>query len=367
MTDLNRRTLLAAGALLPGTVRAAERLPAAPAAEPRARLAVTENPFGPSLAARQAILHAINEAPYYVEDEHALRRQIAEREHLDPAQVALSSGSLDALSLLSTDIGRGGHIVAPLPSYTTHLNYAARRGVPTRYVPLTADHHIDFDAMLAQINAETRLIYVCNPNNPTGILSDPSRLKAFCVEASKHAPVIVDEAYFELAPNPQLQTMSSLVKTGADIIISRTFSKVYGMAGLRIGYILGRPERAKQLYSLATTSRNQMGMAAAKASLGDEKYLAGAVDYLRECRSRIYQICKENRLQYLESQGTFVYIDTGRPALKVQAALASVGVAVRVFDSPRYENWIRVGTATPSELDYFGSVLPSVLRRMEAL
>lgn len=369
MVPLHRRSLLIGGAALVPAVSlvglSAETLAdtmIAPATH--ANLAVTENPFGPSAAARQAIIESVGLAPDYVENERAFRTRIADVEGLSFGQVALCSGSLDALSLLSCDIARGGYILAPQPTYSTHLAYAQRRGIPTRFIPLTNSHSIDLASISAAITADTRMVYLCNPNNPTGLLADPVALRRFCETVSKRIPVIIDEAYFELAPNPSQQTMASLVRTGSDVIVVRTFSKVYGMAGLRIGYILAQPARIKQLDSLATTSRNQLGFAAARACLGDPVYLAGAVAYLEKCRSIIDRICTINQLTCLPSQGTFVYIDTGRPALLVQHALAAAGVAVRLFDGPAYTRWIRVGTATPPELALFGRVLPDVLRQI---
>ncbi len=364
MLHLNRRLLMQAGSLLAPALIAGRTRPvlaAQAATATRARLNVTENPFGPSPAARKAIIACVPEAPYYVEDDHALRDKIGYQENLEREKVALSNGSLDALSLLSTDIGRKGHILAPQPTYATHLNYAQRRGVEVRYVPLV-DHAINLDALRQAITPQTALVYLCNPNNPTGDMLDHAKLLSFCRDISKTIPVLVDEAYFELLPSADQMTVSSLVHSGHDVIVARTFSKVYGLAGLRIGYILAQPNRVKQLYSLTTTSRNQAGYAAAIASLGDKTYLEGAIAYLKSCRTMIYDICEKNSLTFLKSQGTFVYVDTQRPAEKMKTALAQRGVDIRVFDAPAYQTWIRVGTATPAELAMFGRALPAALQ-----
>lgn len=364
MTNLNRRSILIAGAAL---IPIASRVDAAAPAMTRANLAVTENPYGPSPAARAAIIKSVDLAAYYIEHELAFRAEIARAEGVSAEQVALSSGSLDALTLLSCDIARGGHMIAPQPTYSTHLSYAQRRGIPTRFIPLTSDHEIDLDKIAAMVTPETRAIYLCNPNNPTGLLCDPEKLRSFCRTISARIPILVDEAYFELSEDPARQTMVPLVNAGADVIVVRTFSKVYGLAGLRIGYILAQSRRIKQLDSLATTSRNQAGYAAARACLGDPVYLAGARSYLRKCRSIIERICDANQLAWLPSQGTFVYIDTGRSGRLVQHALANAGVAVRFFEGDGYAQWIRVGTGTPVELAMFGTVLPDILRGIPKL
>nr|WP_294914602.1 histidinol-phosphate transaminase [uncultured Neokomagataea sp.] len=332
----------------------------------RARLEVTENPYGPSPAARRVIAESVPYAPYYVEDETELRQRIAAQEGLVHEQVALSNGSLDALSLLTSDIARGGHVLAPHPTYVTHLNYANRRGISAYYVPLR-DHQIDFETMRKAVTSETRLAYFCNPNNPTGQMIDHDALIAFCRDMASRFPVVIDEAYYELLPDYQHMTMASLVREGLDVIVTRTFSKVYGMAGLRIGYVLARPERVKQLYSLTTTSRNQPGYRAALASLGDHAYLKGAVTYLTQCRERIYSLCCTHGLTYLPSVGTFVYVDTRRPAKAMRDALARHNVDVRIFDDAQYPSWIRIGTATPGELDMLAQALPSALGEVAPL
>ncbi|WP_438382369.1 histidinol-phosphate transaminase [Asaia sp. BMEF1] len=370
---MKRRSLLRGSALALTTLTAQKTVSSAFAQSApvdnnpkRARLEVTENPYGPAPAARRAVAESVPYAPYYVEDESELRKRIAGKENLADELIALSNGSLDALSLLTCDIARGGCVLAPHPTYVTHLNYAQRRGIPTNFVPLR-DHQIDFDAMRKAITTETRLVYFCNPNNPTGQMIDHDALIDFCRDMAPRFPVMIDEAYYELLPDYQRMTMVPLVREGLDVIVTRTFSKVYGMAGLRIGYILAQSPRVKQLYSLTTTSRNQPGYRAALASLGDEAYLKGAVTYLTQCREIIYRLCHAHGLGYLPSVGTFVYVDTHRPATAMQDGLARYGVDVRVFADKQYESWIRIGTATPREIAMLAKVLPQVIEEVPLL
>lgn len=363
MTRRDALPLLAAAGLIAraGTVPA-QYGGAAPAVPVRAHLGVTENPFGPSPAARRAIVASVAEAPFYPHSEAGLTDRIRASEGLGADQIGLASGSLDALSHLAVGIGRGGRILSPAPTYATHLAYAARQGIETDWVRLGTGHQIDLDAMLAAIGPQTKLAYVCNPNNPTGLLADPDALAAFCIAAAKKVPVLVDEAYYELAPDPARQSMARLVRDGHDVIVARTFSKVYGLAGLRIGYVLAQAPRIRMLRSLATTSRNQAGLAAATASFGDAAYLKGAVAYLADCRERIYAVARANGLRFLPSIGTYVYVDCGQPAKAVHARLAALGVEVRLFDGAGYENWMRIGTATPADIAILGQTLPKALR-----
>ncbi|PTT05940.1 pyridoxal phosphate-dependent aminotransferase, partial [Caulobacter sp. HMWF025] len=319
-------------------------------------------PYGPSPAARRAALKALDETPYYAWSlEPPLVEAIARREGVSPDSVGLCNGSLEALSLLSTVFSKTGPIVAPQPTYATPLLYAQRQGAVLDWIPVTADHQMDLPA-LAKKAAGAGCVYVCNPNNPTGLLADPDALRAFCIAASKSAPVIVDEAYIEISPDPVRHSMLDLVRDGHDVIVARTFSKVYGMAGLRVGFILARPERVRQLKSLIPTHKGRPGLAAALACYGDATYLAGTRAYLEGCREKIYAICKANGLTCLPSHATYVFVDTGKPNLAFQKTLASMGVEVRVFDSPAHPTWIRVGTASPAELDVFAQVLPQALK-----
>lgn len=367
--DTTRRDafgLLIGGAALvpawaPGRAGAQTVDPAPPPAI-RAHLGVTENPYGPSRAARKAAAEALNDTPYYAWAlEAPLVELIARREGVSPEMVGLCNGSLEALSLLSTAFAKAGPIVAPQPTYATPLLYAQRQGAKLDWVPVTADHQIDLPALAARA-AGAGCVYVCNPNNPTGLLLDPAALRAFCVEASKAAPVIVDEAYIEISPDPAVHSMLDLVREGRDVVVARTFSKVYGLAGLRVGFIIAQPERVRQLKSLIPTHKGRPGLAAATACYGDAAYLAGTKTYLEACRAKIYAICRANGLNALPSHGTYVFVDTGKPNLAFQKTLASLGVEVRVFDSPAHPTWIRVGTASPAELDIFAEVLPRALK-----
>jgi histidinol-phosphate aminotransferase len=364
--DATRRGLLIGGAALaPGLALAAETSvdPTAPPAI-RAHLGVTENPFGPSPAARKAAGKTMEELAYYGwELEPPLVRLIARRDGLKPEQIGLCNGSLEALSLLSTAFAKAGPVVSAQPSYATPLLYAERQGARLEWVPLAADQRIDLPALADRAKATSAgAVYVCNPNNPTGLLLDADALRAFCVEVAKTRPVIVDEAYIEISPDPVRNSMMDLVRAGHDVIVARTFSKVYGMAALRVGFIAARPDRVKTLKSMIPTHKGRPGLAAAAACYGDEAYLAGAKDYLETCRRKIYAICEANSLKYTPSHGTYVFVDCGKPNLAFQKTLASMGVEVRVFDSPAHPTWIRVGTATPAELDVLAEVLPRALR-----
>lgn len=364
--DTTRRGLLIGGAALAPSaapaMAAARTVDPAPPPPIRAHLGVTENPYGPSPAARAAAAKALDQTPYYAWSlEPPLVEAIARQEGVSPDSVGLCNGSLEALSLLSTLFGKAGPIVAPQPTYATPLLYAGRQGASLNWVPVTDDHQMDLPALLKKAGG-AGCVYVCNPNNPTGLLADPTALRAFCIEASKVAPVIVDEAYIEISPDPVRHSMIDLVKAGHDVIVARTFSKVYGMAGLRVGFIIARPDRVRQLKSLIPTHKGRPGLAAALACYGDATYLAGTKAYLEACREKIYAICKANGLRYLPSYGTYVFVDTGRPNLAFQKTLAAMGVEVRVFDSPAHPTWIRVGTASPAELDIFAEVLPRALK-----
>jgi histidinol-phosphate aminotransferase len=202
-----------------------------------AKLNANENPYGPSKAALAAIQEASASGAYYVEESAiALRAMIAERHGLAPEYVTLSSGSSGALVAAAIAAGQSGNILGPDLFWDTTSKSVEQQGIAQiKRLPKTPGLEIDLDAMYGAIDDSISMVQVVNPNNPTGLLSDPVALRAFCIKASKKATVLVDEAYNELTEMPDENTMVSLVKEGHDVIIARTFSKIYGLAGLRVG------------------------------------------------------------------------------------------------------------------------------------
>lgn len=259
--ELTRRQLMATGLTAAGaaiTSRAAIAAPqnhkaaAAKASAPPGgliRLSGNENPYGPSERARRAIAGAIPAANRYVPeaDRDALSAAIARRHGLGPEHVVLTAGSQALLGASAVAFASGREAVIADLTYSGMLACLSAVGAKLATVPMTAGWAHDLDAMERRVGAATALVYVCNPNNPTGTIVDGARLRAFCQVVSRRATVLVDEAYAEYVDDPRWASMIPLVAAGANVVVSRSFSKLYGLAGARVGYGLARPDLASRL------------------------------------------------------------------------------------------------------------------------
>ena len=329
-----------------------------------ARLSANENPYGPSEAVRNAITDAIGLGNRYGhEDAARLIDLIATKEGVSKDHVMLGPGSTDLLE--KTAIAcflKGGNIVSADPSYMSIINTAQAIGATWKPVPLKADHAHDVQAMASAIDGQTRLVYVCNPNNPVGSLSPAKELYAFCEEVSANVPVFVDEAYLEYLDNPAENTMVGLVAAGKDVIVARTFSKIHSMAGLRIGYIVAQPKRIKQLSSIvrSTFGLSVTSVNGAIASLQDTAFSEESRKLNLQCRSYLSEQLQGLGYAYIPSVTNFIIFPIDTEASNFQRGLRNEGVGIRMFeigDKP----WCRVSIGTMPEMELFVDALKTVM------
>ena len=323
------------------------------------RLSSNENPYGPAPSARAAMSAAYDEAcryPYAGASDD-LVRLIAEREGVTPDHVLLACGSSEILTMAAMAYGLGhGEIVAADPTYQKLLTYAENLGAHAHRVPLDDGMVHDLDAMERRVTQATRLVFVCNPNNPTGTIVDPDRLRDFCASVAPRAVVFMDEAYIELLDEPERHTMVDLVRRGENVIVSRTFSKIFGMAGLRLGYAIARPDIVERLAQYGMGGPNVLALRGAIASLHDEAFQAESRQRTAEGRAFLYRLFDEVGYAYTPASGNFVFFHTGVPILEFQQALRERGVLVaRPF--PPYLDWCRVSVGTPDEMAAFADAL----------
>ena len=244
------KSALAAGAGLPLSLTLADQLMATPVSraerwhgiEPLVngklvRLGSNENPYGPSEKARKAIVESMSEGNRYAHSvAQELRNTIAQREGVAPEFVLMGCGSSELLCLAGMTAGlEGGAVLSAFPTFRLLMDYATKFNARWDRVDLDANMVHDLEAMASAVKSDTRIVFVVNPNNPTGTVVDHDKLKSFCQDVSKKATVFADEAYIEFLDQPEKKSMVELVKQGHNVIVSRTFSKVYGLAGLRIG------------------------------------------------------------------------------------------------------------------------------------
>ena len=320
-----------------------------------------ENPYGPSPGALKAAAEAAALGAYYaVGVDTELRKSIASRNDLALENVALSSGSNEALHAAFIAWGKKGKIVLPSLTYTGHLAYSRRMGVELVPVPLQDDLSIDLDGIAAAVDDSTSLIYICNPNNPTGLLLDGDALRDFCRTVGKQAVVVIDEAYNELTDRPEETSVIDLVREGENVIVMRTFSKIFGMAGLRVGYGMARPDLANTVAENIMAWPNVVGLSAALASYDDDEFIRFSRSKIHEGRKMVIDTFLENGITPVPSQTNFIYADIGRDATKFQEQMAKRNVLIRGSFDEKYPNHTRVSMGKIEDIKVFQNVFTEV-------
>ncbi|HEU4647771.1 MAG TPA: histidinol-phosphate transaminase [Gemmatimonadales bacterium] len=320
------------------------------------RLCFNENPHGPPATAIRAAQQALAGANRYAdaEDFDALAARIAEREGVTPAHVLLGSGSSELLGLAAMAHARhGAEVVVAEPSFPHLGNIAEGLGATVRRVPVDAQYRHDLDRMAEAVTAATSLVQVCNPNNPTGTIVAGDQLRAFCERVSPRAPVLVDEAYHELVEAPAHATMVPLVNAGASVIVLRTFSKIYGMAGFRVGYAIARPDLIQQLKRLQTTDLSVPSLHAALAAYGDGTFTARSRRLIRDARELTARGLEELGVRYVPSHTNFIAFWAGPAQRDLPVRLYARGIKISWEVKPLAGDWARVSIGTTKEMHSF--------------
>jgi histidinol-phosphate aminotransferase len=347
--DLSRRELLTASALVLASPKVAF------SAEPQPIvLCWNENPYGPSPAARAVISGTIPSACRYPDEEiNQLVALLARIEGVSPGHMVIGSGSGELLCALGLLHGRGGgEIIAAEPTYAELTNYAQHAGAELKFVPVDKQFNHDLSAMRAAVSARTRAIYVCNPNNPTGTAIGAGSIRSFVESLPESVTTIVDEAYLDFADGDDVRTVADLVSGGKRVVVLRTFSKIHGMAGVRCGYAIARPDVAADIAAARMSSPNIFAMRAARASLGDKAFLADTRRRIVASRRRITDELGVLGLAYAKPQTNFVFFDTGAPLAQFNQFMKSRNILVgRLF--PPYDNWCRITIGTEPEVEAF--------------
>jgi histidinol-phosphate aminotransferase len=359
--ELSRRDLLTASAIMlmrpVSSISAplAARLAAPPLAggtEPMVLLCWNENPYGPSPAARAAIIQSIADGCRYPDDENPrLVKLLAEKEGLGPDHIVTGTGSGELLRALGMLAAREhGEIVAADPTYAELTGYARHAGATLKLVPVDKQLRHDLSAMHAAVTAKTRAVYICNPNNPTGTMVDSATIAAFVAALPDHVTTIIDEAYMEFVDGPPSSV--GLVAGSKRVVVLRTFSKLHGMAGLRYGYGIARPEVIEEISAARMTTPNIFAVRGASASLGDKEFLTDCRRRIVASRARLTAELARLHLPYAEPHGNFVFFDTGAPISQFTEFMRHRNIAVgRRF--PPYDNWCRVTIGTDPQVDAF--------------
>jgi len=328
-----------------------------------AKLSSNENPYGPPMSAQKAVADSVKNGNRYAWKEmYDLIDKIAKKEGVTADHIMMGPGSSDLLEKVAlVTFMKGGNIVSADPCYMSLVSVAKSVGATWKPVPCTADWSHDLKAMEAAIDKDTKLVYVCNPNNPTGAITKGQDLLDFCSRVSEKVPVFVDEAYIELAVGADTQSMVSLLAQKKNVIIARTFSKIMGMAGIRVGYIAAQPEF---LAGINKITRGGMGISytsifAASASLDDKDFQGNTRKLNHEAKTYLYENLDKMGYKYIPSYTNFVLFPISIPGKELLSKMTAKGIAVRSFDVQN-KPWCRVSIGTMDEMKAFVGALSAL-------
>jgi histidinol-phosphate aminotransferase len=326
------------------------------------RLSANENPYGPCPKAFHAMTDSFGLACRYP-DEHnnVLIDKVAKLNGVNHDQVLLGDGSGEILKVCAeTFTGpQNGKLIAADPTFEAILNNATANGAEVVKVPLSSSFQHDLPKM--RDSAKAGLIYVCNPNNPTASITPKDQLRDFILTAPPQTMILVDEAYFHYADSPDYESVIPLVKDHSNLIVSRTFSKIYGMAGLRCGYCIAQKETIDRLRrNQMWDSVNCMALAAASASLDDLDHVPNGQRLNREAKTFVTSELGKMGYEQIPSQANFIMFDCKRPVVPLIQAMKERKVHVgRLF--PALPNHMRLTIGKKAEMETFVSAFRQVI------
>jgi len=327
------------------------------------KLASNENPFGPSPKALAAAHTALADIQRYPDGNgFALKAALAKQLGVELAQITLGNGSNDVLEFAARGFATPEHeIVFSAHAFAVYPIAAQAVGAKAVITPVKNWGH-DLAAMRAAVNARTRVMFIANPNNPTGAWLPAAELEAFLLDLPEHVIAVVDEAYFEYVNEPAYRSMLPLVARCPNLVVMRTFSKAYGLAGLRVGYAVSSVAVADVLNRVRQPFNvNSVAIAAAAAALQDQEHVRRAVVMNRDGMRQITQGVVQLGLGFIPSAGNFVCIDFGRLALPLYDKLLREGVIVRPVANYGMPNHLRVTIGLPEENQRFLDALKNIL------
>jgi histidinol-phosphate aminotransferase len=328
------------------------------------RLNANENPYGPSDKAKEALRSVIDTSfRYPFQEVRQLKKILADQVGLTPEHVILGAGSSEILTLAGMAFGlKNGSIVSAHPSFDTLMRTAARFDCEWIQVPLDSTYTLQLPEMHKAIKTDTRMVYVCNPNNPTGTILPSERLKVFCRNVSAKVPLFIDEAYNDFLDQPDQETVIPLLKEGHDLVVARTFSKIHGFAGLRVGWAYAQPERVKELekYQGSLSNITMTSVHAAMASLKDTEFQAYCKKMNAEAREYTYSAIKSAGYETtIPSHTSFTMFPIKMEGKTFLKKMEEQGVGVRAWYFNN-QNYCRVSIGTLDEMKAFGAALKKI-------
>lgn len=321
------------------------------------RMNSNENPYGPSRVALQAIAENIHLTNRYVADPTNLIRVVADINNISPDHIMTGTGSSEILNVAGMLVGlRQGSVVCADPTYQALLRYAENAGVEIIRIPVAEGLNADLEGMRKAVRGDTNMVYIVNPNNPIPTVIEKNAMKEFVLEQAQDRLVFVDEAYHEYVDNPDYESMIGLVAAGHNnIIVSRTSSKIHGLAGMRVGFGFAHPDLVREMNMRKTGAETVLGLAAAYASYQDMEFQDLSRRKNKESLAIVEGMCEDLGVRYAKSNTNFTFIETGVENAVVQEMMLKEGIMTgRLF--PPFTTWTRVSMSTPEDMKYFVQV-----------
>ncbi len=332
------------------------------------KMASNENPAGPSpkaIAAIQGMLQDLHRYPDGAAQD--LRSAIASHVRLPETAVFVGNGSDEVIKMIAeTFLQPGDELLVPFPSFSQYDFGAQIMGATVVPVPLRSAFEYDLDLMREHVTEKTKLVYLCSPNNPTGTSLSHRAAAHFIESLPEKVIVVCDEAYLEYVDTPDPLRSIDWIEAGKPVLSLRTFSKMYGLAGMRLGYAIGNPSLIRYLHQVREPFNvNAMAQAAAIAALGDEAHVMKSREMNRLGKEQLYRGFERLRISYIPTQGNFLLAEVGNGMLVFQE-LQKRGVIVRA-GFPGIPEYIRVSIGTTEENEQFLKALAEVLGKSKEL
>lgn len=331
------------------------------------KLASNENPLGPSPLAVQAIQKEMTKLHRYPDaNGYYLRNKLSEKLKVPSENIVLGNGSDDIISMLTRALlCPGDEAIIPRPSFLMYDISVRSVGALPVYVPLCVSSEaisIDLDAIKKKISSKTRMIFLTNPNNPTGTIFTRDEFEKFLENIPPEILIVLDEAYIEFVRDQRCLNSLDFLDSGRALVTLRTFSKAYGLAGLRIGYGVMPEEIADLLNRIRQPfNANSLAQAGAIAALDDENFLKKTITLVHEGLDYFYDALDRIKIKYFETQANFLLIDIKRDADKVFKHMLKEGVIVRSMTSYEFPEYIRINAGLKDENVRFINVFEKVL------
>jgi histidinol-phosphate aminotransferase len=329
------------------------------------KMASNENPLGTAAAVKQAIAEAIGKVALYPDaNAFYLRKALAAELGIPMEQILIGNGSDDVNKILGeTILNSGDEVVIPQPTFSVYEYITRLMDAVPVIVASRSGLGNDLEAMRAAVTPKTKLIFVCNPNNPTGTIVKKDELKAFLDSLPATVMVVIDQAYGDFADDPDYPNGLELVKSGyRNVIIYRTFSKIHGLAGLRLGYCVANPELVAEMMKVKDPfNANLVAQVAGIAALKSKDHVRDSQRLVWTEKHRFYAELDRLKVAYLPTQANFILINCGRDSRPLYEYLMQKGIIVRATHSFGLPDYLRVTFGTPGQNNRFFEVFRAAL------